>query len=121
MALGGARLQDTKPCFRSLPSRARQHLRPAGQALAQRPDRRGVVVEKDQILRTLKVLQLLDHRVGAPAAPQYVEDQTPASEFEKARQLNSRPAIFRPRGAGRPTKKDRRAIDLLGRPAPHSR
>jgi ribosome-associated heat shock protein Hsp15 len=72
-----------------------------------------VVVEKDQIRRTLKVLRLLEHRVGAPAAPQYVEDQTPASEYEKARALNSHPAIFRPKGAGRPTKKDRRAIDSL--------
>jgi ribosome-associated heat shock protein Hsp15 len=69
-----------------------------------------IVVLKDNLRRQFKVLQLLDHRVGAPKAPGYVEDQTPPSEFEKARQPDFRPFVFRPKGSGRPTKKERRDI-----------
>jgi ribosome-associated heat shock protein Hsp15 len=73
-----------------------------------------IVVKKDDLTRTFKVLQLLQQRVGAPAAKEYVEDQTPASEFQKARELRFTPLFFRPKGAGRPTKKERRAInDIL--------
>jgi ribosome-associated heat shock protein Hsp15 len=73
-----------------------------------------IVVKKDQMIRTFKVLQLLQNRVGAPAAKEYVEDQTPASEFEKAREPRFPPVFYRPKGAGRPTKKERRAInDIL--------
>jgi len=73
-----------------------------------------VVVKKDELTRTFKVLQLLQQRVGAPAAKEYVEDQTPASELQKARGPRFAPLFFRPKGAGRPTKKERRAInDIL--------
>jgi ribosome-associated heat shock protein Hsp15 len=73
-----------------------------------------IVVKKDEMTRTFKVLQLLQQRVGAPAAKEYVEDQTPVSELEKARMLRLTPLFFRPKGSGRPTKKERRAIsDIL--------
>jgi ribosome-associated heat shock protein Hsp15 len=70
-----------------------------------------VVVRKDNLTRQFKVLQLLDHRVGAPKARDYAEDQTAPSELEKARQPDFRPFLFRPKGSGRPTKKERRDID----------
>jgi ribosome-associated heat shock protein Hsp15 len=69
-----------------------------------------VVVRKDDMVRQFKVLQLLDHRVGAPKAKEYAEDQTSPSEFEKKREPNLRPFLFRPKGSGRPTKKERRQI-----------
>jgi ribosome-associated heat shock protein Hsp15 len=73
-----------------------------------------IVVKKDELTRTFKVLQLLQHRVGAPAAKEYVEDQTPESELQKAREPRFTPLFFRPKGSGRPTKKERRAInDIL--------
>jgi len=73
-----------------------------------------IVVKKDELTRTFKVLQLLQQRVGAPAAKEYVEDQTPESELQKAREPLLPPAFYRPKGAGRPTKKERRAInDIL--------
>ena len=71
-----------------------------------------IVVKKDQMTRTLKVLQLLEQRVGAPAAKEYAEDQTPASEWEKPREPYFRP-FARPKGSGRPTKKERRQLDAL--------
>jgi len=71
-----------------------------------------IVVKKDQMTCTFKVLQLIEHRVGAPAARQYAEDQTPASEWEKPREPYFRP-FARPKGAGRPTKKERRQLDAM--------
>ena len=61
------------------------------------------------IRRTVKVLATLDHRVGAKLVPQYMEDLTPEAERQKPREpfYNSPP--LRPRGSGRPTKKERRA------------
>lgn len=66
-----------------------------------------------EITRTVKVIALLDRRVGAPRVPQFLEDLTPASEYHKPRQPDFRPFLFRPRGAGRPTKKERRQLDQL--------
>jgi ribosome-associated heat shock protein Hsp15 len=73
-----------------------------------------IMVKKDDLIRTFKVLQLLQQRIGAPAAREYVEDQTPESELQKAREPRFPPVFYRPKGAGRPTKKERRAIsDIL--------
>lgn len=73
-----------------------------------------IQVKKDDMLRTFKVLQLLEQRVGAAAAREYVEDQTPAEELQKKREPYLTPMFYRPRGSGRPTKKERRALnDIL--------
>lgn len=61
--------------------------------------------------RKVKVLGLLDKRVGAAAVKAFAEDLTPAEEYQKAREAAMQPVFSRPRGAGRPTKKDRRDID----------
>ncbi|MGZ4962330.1 MAG: RNA-binding S4 domain-containing protein [Limisphaerales bacterium] len=70
-----------------------------------------IVVQKDELTRTFKVLGVLERRVGAQVAKEFVEDLTPASEFEKKREPNFLPPMYRPKGAGRPTKRDRRALD----------
>jgi ribosome-associated heat shock protein Hsp15 len=72
-----------------------------------------IVVQKDEMTRTFKVLGLLEKRVGAKIAKDFVEDQTPASELQKKREPNFLPPMFRPKGAGRPTKRDRRALDTF--------
>ncbi|MFK4763013.1 RNA-binding S4 domain-containing protein [Microbacterium sp. ZW T5_45] len=56
--------------------------------------------------RILIVRQLLVKRVGAPLAAAAYEDRTPAREPQAALGL-------RDRGAGRPTKRERREIDRL--------
>ena len=71
-----------------------------------------IAVKKDQMTRTFKVLQTIEQRVGAPAAKECVEDQTPAAEFEKPREKYI-PAFVRPKGAGRPTKKERRQMEAV--------
>jgi ribosome-associated heat shock protein Hsp15 len=72
-----------------------------------------IAVRLGEITRTLKVLAPLEHRVGAALAPDYVKDLTPASEYQKAREPFLQPLFSRPKGAGRPTKKDRRQIEKL--------
>ena len=69
-----------------------------------------VCARAGEINRTVKVLALLEHRVGAKLVPQFLEDLTPAAEYEKERERNFAPPVFRPKGAGRPTKKERRSL-----------
>ncbi len=74
-----------------------------------------IVARTGHIHRTVKVRGLLEQRVGAPAAKEFAEDLTPASEFEKRADAPLAPVFFRPKGTGRPTKKDRRAMHKFSR------
>ncbi|MFV0458957.1 MAG: RNA-binding S4 domain-containing protein [Actinomycetales bacterium] len=59
--------------------------------------------------RVLVVRQTLTKRVGAPVAATAMDDLTPAPPPKE-----ERPAVpTRERGAGRPTKRDRRRLDRL--------
>jgi len=64
-----------------------------------------------EVLRTVKVISLLEKRVGAKLVAQFLEDLTPASEFSKPKEKNFQPFVFRTKGKGRPTKKERRSIE----------
>lgn len=69
-----------------------------------------ILVRKNPVTYTYKVLELLGKRVGAKLVPVYVEDLTTEEELRKL-DVNYTGSLFtRDRGAGRPTKKDRRDI-----------
>ena len=70
-------------------------------------------VRKGAVTFTYKVLQLVDHRLGAKLVPDYAENLTPESEIEKLRAPVESFFLTRDRGAGRPTKKDRREIEQI--------
>ena len=70
-----------------------------------------IQVKKGTVTYTYKVLQPLEHRVGAKLVPEYALNLTPESELEKLRAPVETFFITRDRGAGRPTKKDRREIE----------
>ena len=70
-----------------------------------------VIAVTGELTRTVKVTALLETRVGAKLVPQYLEDLTPPEEFERQREKAFAPVGLRPKGAGRPTKRDRRIID----------
>jgi ribosome-associated heat shock protein Hsp15 len=72
-----------------------------------------VTAVSGEITRTVKVLALLERRIGAKLVPQYLEDLTPASEYNKARLPNLQPVALRPKGTGRPTKRERRDLENL--------
>lgn len=70
-----------------------------------------IEINLQPVVKTVKVMGLLHHRVSAKLVPLYMEDLTPASEYEKIEKRKEVAFIFRPRGKGRPTKKDRRDIE----------
>ncbi len=75
-----------------------------------------VEVKKDGFNFQYRAVQLIEKRVGAPIAVTCYEDITPAEERLKYTSwfLNSKTTTERrERGAGRPTKKERREIDAF--------
>ena len=72
-----------------------------------------VVVRKNGFDFQFKVIDLIQKRVGAPLAVQCYEDRTPEEELNKYKQwfIGKAAAEAREKGTGRPTKKDRRAIE----------
>ena len=63
------------------------------------------------LTRVVKVLALLDKRVGAKVVAEYAEDLTPAEETEKKRDASLRP--IRLVSKGKPNRKERQAINRL--------
>ncbi len=72
-----------------------------------------VVARTKALTRTLQVRNLTEKRIGAPRVPDYLDDQTPESEYEAARQKRDNARLFKHEGGGRPTKKNRRDIERL--------
>ena len=68
-----------------------------------------VRLRQDGRERVVKVTQLIRKRVGAPVAVQCYVDHSPPPPPREA----VAPAGIRDRGAGRPTKRDRREMDRL--------
>jgi ribosome-associated heat shock protein Hsp15 len=65
-------------------------------------------------IRVIKVLDLGQRRGPAPEAQELYEDLAPPVVDEDARRKAAEEAALgRPAGAGRPTKRDRRAVDRL--------
>jgi ribosome-associated heat shock protein Hsp15 len=64
-----------------------------------------------RIHRTVKVLALLEQRVGAKLVSQFLEDLTSAEEYARARSEAQQAPIHFPKGFGRPTKKQRRQLE----------
>ena len=74
-----------------------------------------IEVKKDGFNYTYKVVQLLENRVSAILAAPCYENLTPESELKKFDEwfVGNAGKELRERGTGRPTKRDRRAIDKL--------
>lgn len=72
-----------------------------------------ILVRKAAIQYTWKVIDAPSNRVGAALVPQYAENLTPAEELDKLRAPVETFFLKRDRGAGRPTKKDRRSMEAL--------
>ncbi|MRH99013.1 RNA-binding S4 domain-containing protein [Kriegella sp. EG-1] len=70
-----------------------------------------VSIRKNQIDYQLTVIDIPKSRVGAKLVNIYRKDTTPKEAFEHAKLLRHAKAHYRKKGAGRPTKKDRRDIE----------
>jgi ribosome-associated heat shock protein Hsp15 len=69
-------------------------------------------VRKAPVIYAFRVKEPIQKRVGAKLVDQYVEDVTPQEELDKL-DLQDDFFVKRERGAGRPTKKERRLLDRL--------
>lgn len=72
-----------------------------------------IEVRKLPVMYTYKVLQLINNRQPAKNVPLYAENLTPQEELDKLDIKHTTIFVTRERGAGRPTKKERRVIDKL--------
>ena len=72
-----------------------------------------ISVRRQAVTYLYKVLDLVSSRQGAKNVPQYCLDITPQEELDKLNAPRETIFVFRDRGTGRPTKKERREIDSL--------
>jgi len=72
-----------------------------------------ISIKEPPITKQYKVLDISAKRMGAKLTPDFIKDITPEEELEILRITNLANQLNRPRGMGRPTKKDRRDIDHL--------
>ena len=70
-----------------------------------------ICVKKSPITYSYKVLKCIEQRVGAKLIPEIYENVTDAKPYELLEMSRISGFINRARGTGRPTKKDRRALD----------
>ncbi len=80
-----------------------------------RPVQAGEIIKihKGAVEYTYRVVEPTEHRVGAALVPQYAENLTPQAELDKLKAPVETFFLTRDRGAGRPTKKDRRELEKL--------
>jgi ribosome-associated heat shock protein Hsp15 len=70
-----------------------------------------IVVRKNQINYQFTINDIPPNRIGAKLVAIYITDTTPKEEFETQELLKIAKDYYRKKGAGRPTKKDRREIE----------
>ena len=70
-----------------------------------------IALRKEQVDYVLEVIALPESRVGAKLLNLYRTDMTPPENLEVARLKQLAQSHYRERGTGRPTKKDRRALE----------
>ena len=72
-----------------------------------------IAVRKMQVTYSYKVLDLVSSRQPAKNVPAYCLNITPQEELDKLNVPRETIFVFRDRGTGRPTKKERRELDTL--------
>ena len=70
-----------------------------------------IQLRKSQMTLSLKVLDIPTQRVGPKWVGIYRQETTPAEELERFKMMQTSREYYRKKGAGRPTKKDRRELD----------
>ena len=76
-----------------------------------------VSVKKPPVTYSFRVLKCIEQRVGAKLVPEIYENVTDPKQYELLEMSRISGFIDRQRGTGRPTKKDRRAMDAFTDPA----
>ena len=76
-----------------------------------------VSVRKPPVTYSFKVLKCIEQRVGAKLLPEIYENVTDPKQYEILEMSRISGFVNRARGTGRPTKKDRRAMEAFVDPA----
>lgn len=74
-------------------------------------------VRKPPVTYSFRVLKTIEQRVGAKLIPEIYENVTDPKQYEILEMTRISGFIDRARGTGRPTKKDRRAMEAFVDPA----
>lgn len=72
-----------------------------------------IAVRRQAVTYSYKVLDLVSSRQPAKNVPAYCLNITPQEELDKLNVPRETVFVFRDRGTGRPTKKERRELDTL--------
>jgi len=72
-----------------------------------------ISVKKPPVIYSYRVIEPIENRVSAKLVEQYIEDLTNEEEKAKLDIRQSVGIIYRDKGTGRPTKKERRLIDKI--------
>ena len=75
-----------------------------------------VSVKKPPITYSFKILKAIEQRVGAKLLPEIYENVTDPKQYELLEMSRISGFVDRARGTGRPTKKERRALDAFVEP-----
>jgi ribosome-associated heat shock protein Hsp15 len=70
-----------------------------------------ISVRKPPVTYSFKILKTIEQRVGAKLIPEVYENVTPPDQYELLEMNRISGFVNRQRGTGRPTKKERRALD----------
>ena len=76
-----------------------------------------VSVRKPPVTYSFKILKTIEQRVGAKLLPEIYENVTTPDQYELLEMNRISGFVNRQRGTGRPTKKDRRALDAFVGPS----
>lgn len=76
-----------------------------------------VGVKKSPVTYSFKIIQPIEQRVGAKLLPEIYENITTPDQYELLEMTKISGFVNRARGTGRPTKKDRRAMDAFVGPS----
>ncbi len=72
-----------------------------------------ISIKLDQLTKTVQVKSLIKNRVSAKQVVDVYDDLTPTGEYERLQLMREFNYERRERGIGRPTKKERRLIEVL--------
>ena len=72
-----------------------------------------IVVKKLPVVYTYKIIEPIEKRVSAKLVEKNIEDLTTEDEKLKINLKQATGVVYRDKGTGRPTKKERRLIDKL--------
>lgn len=76
-----------------------------------------ISVRKPPVTYSFKILKTIEQRVGAKLLPEIYENVTDPKQYEILEMSRISGFVDRARGTGRPTKKDRRAMEAFVDPA----